>query len=120
MISRAPGQGEGHTSGVPLNILAAIAVKKVMEREHLKGTIRLCPGVAEELVGTKAYFVRAGMFKDVDVCLFTHVGADLGTSWGPTTSNGLVSIEYMFNGESAHAAGAPWRGKSALDAVEHM
>jgi aminobenzoyl-glutamate utilization protein B len=77
MIAGAPGHGEGHNSGVPLNILAAIAVKKVMERENLKGTIRLWPGVAEELVGTKAYFVRAGMFKDVDVCLFTHVAADL-------------------------------------------
>ncbi len=121
MIEGAPGHGEGHNSGVPLNILAALAVKKVMEREHLQGTLRLWPGVAEELVGTKAYYVRAGMFKDVDVCLFTHVAANLGVSWGPSLNqNGLVSIEYMFKGESAHAAGAPWRGKSALDAVELM
>jgi aminobenzoyl-glutamate utilization protein B len=41
-------------------------------------------------------------------------------SSGPTTQNGLVSVEYLFKGESAHAAGAPWRGKSALDAVELM
>ena len=54
MIEGAPGHGEGHNSGVPLNILAALAVKQVMEREHLKGTIKLWPGVAEELVGTKA------------------------------------------------------------------
>ena len=121
MIEGAPGHGEGHNSGVPLNIIAALAVKKVMEREHLKGTIRLWPGVAEELVGTKAYYVRAGMFKDVDVCLFTHVATNFGVSWGPATNqNGLVSVEYMFKGESAHAAGAPWRGKSALDAVELM
>jgi len=120
MIEGAPGHGEGHNSGVPLNILAALAVKKVMEREHLHGTIRLWPGVAEELVGTKAYYVRAGMFKDVDICLFTHVANNLGVSYGPSSSNGLVSVEYMFKGESAHAAGAPWRGKSALDAVELM
>src|SRR5215469_13777894 len=81
MIEGAPGHGEGHNSGVPLNIIAALAVKKVMEREHLAGTIRLWPGVAEELVGTKAYFVRAGLFKDVDVCLFTHVAAGFGVSW---------------------------------------
>ena len=31
-----------------------------------------------------------------------------------------MSVEYTFKGESAHAAGAPWRGKSALDAVELM
>ena len=120
MIEGAPGHGEGHNSGLPLNILAAIAVKQTMEREHLKGTIRLWPGVAEELVGTKAYYVRDGMFKDVDVVLFTHVGNNLNVSSGPTTQNGLISVEYLFKGESAHAAGAPWRGKSALDAVELM
>jgi len=121
LIEGAPGHGEGHNSGVPLNIAAAIAVKKIMEREHIKGTLRLWPGVAEELVGTKAYFIRAGMFKDVDVALFTHVAADFGVSWGGSlNTNGLVSVEYLFKGESAHAAGAPWRGRSALDAVELM
>src|SRR5208283_2204718 len=84
IVEGAPGHGEGHNSGVPLNIIAALAVKKVMEREHLQGTIRLWPGVAEELVGTKAYYVRAGMFKDVDICLFTHVAANFGVSWGPS------------------------------------
>jgi aminobenzoyl-glutamate utilization protein B len=121
MIEGAPGHGEGHNSGVPLNILAALAVKKVMEREHLQGTLQLWPGVAEELVGTKAYYVRAGLFKNVDVVLFTHVANNMAVSWGPSLNqNGLVSIEYLFKGESAHAAGAPWRGKSALDAVELM
>src|SRR5689334_8301380 len=120
LIEGAPGHGEGHNSGVPLNILAALAVKKVMEREHLKGTIQLWPGVAEEELGSKAFFVQAGVFKNVDVCLFTHVAANLGVSYGPAGGNGLVSVEYMFQGESAHAAGAPWRGRSALDAVELM
>jgi aminobenzoyl-glutamate utilization protein B len=121
LIQGAPGHGEGHNSGVPLNIVAALAVKKVMEREHLKGTIRLWPGVAEEEVATKAYYVRAGMFKDVDVVLFCHVANNLGVSYGPSLNqNGLVSVEYLFQGESAHAAGAPWRGRSALDAVELM
>src|SRR4030088_3074945 len=96
MIEGAPGHGEGHNSGVPLNIVAALAVKKVMEREHLKGTIRLWPGVAEEEVGTKAYFIQAGIFKDVDIVLFTHVAANLAVSWGQTPGNGLVSVEYMF------------------------
>src|SRR5215831_5478873 len=56
IIEGAPGHGEGHNSGMPLNILAALAVKKIMERERLPGTIQLWPGVAEELLGTKAYF----------------------------------------------------------------
>src|SRR2546426_4968525 len=120
LIEGAPGHGEGHNSGVPLNITAALAVKKIMEREHLPGTIRLWPGVAEELLGSKAYFVRAGAFKDVDVALFTHVGENMTVTWGDGSQNGLVSVEYTFKGESAHAAGAPWRGRSALDAVELM
>jgi aminobenzoyl-glutamate utilization protein B len=120
MIEGAPGHGEGHNSGMPLNIVAALAVKELMQREHLSGTIRIWPGVAEEDLGTKAYYVRAGVFKDVDVVLFCHVGSNLAVTIGPTTSDGLVSVEYMFKGESAHAAAAPWRGRSALDAVELM
>src|SRR6202050_3747991 len=116
LIEGAPGHGEGHNSGMPLNIIAALAVKKVMEREHLKGTIKLWPGVAEEEVGTKAYYVRAGVFKDVDIVLFCHVANNLSVSYGPAPNqNGLVSVEYLYKGESGHAAGAPWRGKIGRD-----
>ena len=120
LVEGAPGHGEGHNSGVPLNITAAIAVKRQMQRAKLPGTIKVWPGVAEELVAGKAFFVRAGVFKDVDVVLFTHVGNNLHTSWGQSPATGLVSVEYTFRGESAHAAGAPWQGRSALDAVELM
>jgi aminobenzoyl-glutamate utilization protein B len=120
MIEGAPGHGEGHNSGTPLNILAAVAVKRVMERDKLPGTIMIWPGIAEEQLGTKAYYVRAGLFKDVDVVLYNHVGSNLSTSWGDGGGNGMVSVEYTFEGETAHSAGAPWRGRSALDAVELM
>src|SRR5262249_10097282 len=120
IIEGAPGHGEGHNSGVPLNITAALVVKKIMEREHLPGTLKLWPGVAAELVGAKAYFIRAGLFRDVDVSLFAHVGNNLGVGWGAGFGTGLVSVEYSFKGESAHAAAQPWRGRSALDAVELM
>jgi aminobenzoyl-glutamate utilization protein B len=120
LVPGAPGHGEGHNTGQPVNITAALAVKKIMEREKLPGTIRIWPGVAEELVGAKAYFVRAGLFKDVDAVLFSHVDRNLSVSWGDRSGTGLVSVQYSFKGESAHAAGAPWRGRSALDAVELM
>jgi aminobenzoyl-glutamate utilization protein B len=120
IIEGAPGHGEGHNSGTPLNIIAAIAVKKVMEREKLPGTIMIWPGIAEEQLGAKAYYVRAGVFKDVDAVLYNHIGANLQTRWGDGGSNGLVSVRYDFEGETAHSAGAPWRGRSALDAVELM
>ena len=120
VVPGAPGHGEGHNSGVPLNIVAALAVKKIMEREHLPGTLKLWPGVAEEVVGAKAFFVRAGLFADVDVSLFTHVGSNLNTGWGAGAQTGLQSVEYTFKGEPAHSATNPWRGRSALDAVELM
>ncbi len=120
IIPGAPGHGEGHNSGQAVNIVAALAVKNAMIRNHLSGTIKIWPGVAEELLGSKAYYVRDGYFKGVDAVLFAHVGDNLGTSYGGYSTNGLVSVQYNFHGESAHSAAAPWRGRSALDAVELM
>ncbi|MEQ9592923.1 MAG: amidohydrolase, partial [Cyclobacteriaceae bacterium] len=120
IVEGAPGHGEGHNAGIPLNIAAALAVKDIMERENLSGTLLLWPGIAEELVGTKAYYTRDGYFDNVDICLFTHVGNNLGVTYGAASGTGLISVEYTFEGESAHSAGAPWRGRSAADAVELM
>lgn len=120
IIAGAPGHGEGHNSGMPLNIAAALVVKDIMQREHIPGTLVLWPGVAEEQMAGKAFLVRDGVFKDVDVTLFTHVGNALAVSWGQSGSNALISAIFKFKGQSAHAAGAPWRGRSALDAVMLM
>ena len=120
MIEGAPGHGEGHNSGQAVNITAALAVKDIMQREGIKGTIVLWPGVAEELVATKAWFARDGRFKGVDAVLFTHVSDNLNVSWGRPRGTGLVSVEYTFEGVAAHGAGDPWKGRSALDAVELM
>lgn len=120
IVEGAPGHGEGHNAGLPLVILSALEVRKIMEREKLPGTLVIWPGVAEELLASKAWYVRDGYFKDVDACIFTHVGNNLSVTWGDAGNNGLVSVEFTFEGNSAHSAGAPWRGKSALDAVELM
>jgi aminobenzoyl-glutamate utilization protein B len=120
LVPGAPGHGEGHNSGQALNVVSALAVKEIMEKEHIAGTLMLWPGVAEELVAGKAYMVRDGVFKGVDATIFTHVGDNLTTTWGQPSGTGNVSVKYSFHGEAAHAAGAPWRGKSALDAVELM
>jgi len=120
IVEGAPGHGEGHNSGSPLNIIAVLEVKKIMEREGLSGTLIVWPGVAEELVGTKAFYTRDGYFDDVDMAIFTHVSSNLTTSYGQARGTGLISVEYTFEGEAAHGAGAPWRGRSAADAVELM
>ncbi|HVQ30413.1 MAG TPA: amidohydrolase [Vicinamibacteria bacterium] len=119
LIDGAPGHGEGHNSGQAVNVVAALVLKQIMEQQKIPGTLRLYPGIAEELLATKAYFVRAGLFKDVDIVLGAHVGSDLATSWGQW-GTGLVSVQYAFHGKAAHAAGAPWSGRSALDGVELM
>jgi aminobenzoyl-glutamate utilization protein B len=120
IVTGAPGHGEGHNSGVPLNILAALAVKDIMTREKMPGTIMLWPGVAEEQLGSKAFLVRAGVFNGVDANLFAHVSDEFGISWGDESALALISALFKFKGQSAHAAGAPWRGRSALDAVMNM
>ena len=120
MIEGAPGHGEGHNSGQALNITAALAVKEIMERDGLSGTIVLWPGIAEELVATKAWFARDGRYDDVDAVLFTHVSDNMKTGWGRPKGTGLISVEYSFDGVAAHGAGDPWKGRSALDAVELM
>ena len=96
LVDGAPGHGEGHNSGMPLQIVAALAIKAVMEKNHMKGRLLLWPGIAEELLGGKAYYVRAGLFKDVDACIFAHVANSFSTSWGLAGNNGMVSVEYTF------------------------
>ena len=120
MVSGGPGHGEGHNAGQAVNIVASIVVKQLMQRDKINGTLLLWPGIAEEQMAGKAFLVRSGLFKNTDVTLFTHVGNDLGVSWGASGSSALLSAEFRFRGSSAHAAGAPWSGKSALDAVMLM
>jgi aminobenzoyl-glutamate utilization protein B len=119
-VEGAPGHGEGHNSGQAVNIVGALVAKEIMIRERIPGTLVLWPGIAEEQMAGKAFLVREGLFRDADVALFTHVGSDLGVQWGQSGSTALVSAIFKFQGTSAHAAGAPWRGRSALDAAMLM
>ncbi len=119
LIPGGPGHGEGHNSAPAVDITAAIAIKRVMERHGLQGTIKVIPGVAEELVASRTYMVNAGVFEGMDIMLSTHVGRGFSTAWG-VRGSGLVSTQFTFFGKSAHGAGSPWAGRSALDAVELM
>jgi aminobenzoyl-glutamate utilization protein B len=119
LIPGGPGHGEGHNSAPAVDVVAAIATKRVMQRHDLPGEIRVIPGVAEELVASRTYMVNAGMFRDLDAMLSTHVSNDFATAWG-ISGSGLVSTQFTFHGRSAHSAGSPWAGRSALDAVELM
>ena len=120
MVEGAPGHGEGHNSGIPVIITAALTLQEQMQKNKLGGTLVVWPGIAEELVASKAWYVRDGYFDKIDLCIFTHVSSNLSVSYGQSTGTGLISVEYTFEGEAAHSAGSPWRGRSALDAAELM
>jgi aminobenzoyl-glutamate utilization protein B len=119
LIPGGPGHGEGHNSAAAVDVVAAIATKRVMERHGLTGTLKVIPGVAEELVASRNYMVRAGLFDDMDVMLSTHISNRMSTGYG-ISGSGLVSTMFTFHGRSAHSAGSPWSGRSALDAAELM
>src|SRR5690242_13592823 len=117
-----PGQESGHACGHNLfgsgSVAAAIAVKKWLEETGTHGQIRLYGTPAEEGGGGKSYMVRAGLFKDVDVTLYWHPGDANNASQDKNLAN--ISAKFRFHGTPAHAAAAPDRGRSALDAVEAM
>ena len=116
------GQAGGHACGHHLfgtaSTAAAIAVKNYLNKSKKKGTVRLYGTPAEEGGSGKVYMVRAGLFDDVDIVLDWH--ASDRNAANPGTSMANRSAKFRFHGYSAHAAGAPEKGRSALDGVEAM
>ncbi len=116
------GKPRGHACGHHLfgtgSTAAAIATKRWMEATGQGGEIRLFGTPAEEGGAGKVYMVRAGLFDDVDVMLHWHPSGRNDAGARSTLSN--KSAKFRFTGISAHAAGAPERGRSALDGVEAM
>ena len=118
LIDNGPGHGCGHNLFGTASTAAAIAVKDWLAKSKCPGTIRLYGTPAEEGGSGKVYFVRAGLFDDVDAALHWHPRDKNDAS--PSKSFANRSAKFRFYGQSAHAAGAPERGRSALDAVEAM
>ena len=116
--SKDAGHACGHHLFGTGSTAAAIAVKEWLTRSGKSGTVRLYGSPAEEGGAGKVYLVRAALFKDVDVALHWHAGAANDASADGSLAN--KSAKFRFHGISAHAAGAPERGRSALDGVEAM
>ena len=85
MVEGAPGHGEGHNSGIPVIITAALTLQEQMKSNDMVGTLVVWPGIAEELVASKAWYVRDGYFDKIDMCIFTHVSSNLSVSYGQAT-----------------------------------
>ena len=114
--------GAGHACGHHLfgaaSAWAAVAIKEWIVENDINGTIRFYGTPAEEGGSGKVYMVREGLFEDVDIVLHWH--PDDVNSANSRTSNSNKSGKFRFKGISAHAAGAPELGRSALDGVEAM
>jgi aminobenzoyl-glutamate utilization protein B len=118
VVSGAPGHGCGHNLLGSGAALAAVAVKDYMAEHHVAGTLRYYGTPAEEGGSGKIYMVRAGLFKDVDVVLHWHPADRNSVNNGGALA--VTSARFTFHGVAAHAAMAPDRGRSALDAVMLM
>ena len=114
--------GAGHACGHHLfgaaSAWAAVAIKEWLVTNNVKGTIRFYGTPAEEGGSGKVYMVREGLFDDVDTVFHWH--PDDNNSANSRTSNSNKSARFTFKGISAHAAGSPEQGRSALDGVEAM
>lgn len=118
IANKKGGHACGHHLFGTASTAAAIAIKKYLTKTNTKGTIRLYGTPAEEGGSGKVYMVRAGLFDDVDIVLDWHASDKNAAS--PATSMANRSAKFRFYGYSAHAAGAPEKARSSLDAVEAM
>ena len=118
VVAGAAGHGCGHNLLGSGAALAAVALKEYMERNHVAGTLRYYGTPAEEGGDGKVYMIRAGLFRDVDAVLQWHPASENAVSNGGMLA--ITSAKFLFHGVAAHAAMAPDRGRSALDAVMLM
>lgn len=112
------GHACGHHLFGTASAAAAIALKNYLIAENKPGIVKYYGCPAEEGGSGKVYMTRAGLFDDVDVALHWHADSKNSASIRPALAN--KSAKFRFYGVSAHAAGAPEKGRSSLDAVEAM
>ncbi|HEY9236472.1 MAG TPA: amidohydrolase [Phenylobacterium sp.] len=118
VAGRDAGHGCGHNLFGAASTAAAVALKTWMVQNKVQGEVRVYGTPAEEGGSGKVYMVRDGLFDDVDITLHWHPGNTNSANQGTSMAN--ISGKFRFYGQSSHAAGAPWAGRSALDGVEIM
>ena len=118
VVENGAGHGCGHNLFGTASMAAAVAIKEWLVANRRAGTVRFYGTPAEEGGSGKVYMVRAGLFSDVDTVIAWHPGDRNQVSADTSLAN--ITGKFRFRGVSAHAAGAPERGRSALDGVESM
>lgn len=120
---RAPkegtGQGCGHSLMTPACGAAAVALKEAMAAEKLPGTVKFFACPAEEIVEGKMHMARDGVFDSLDCCIAWHP-QPIPLQVRENIQNSMTNMKVEFFGTTAHAAAAPEKGRSALDACELM
>lgn len=116
LASDAGGHGCGHNLFGAGSLGAAIAVKELIEQGKLKGTIKFFGTPSEEKFFGKIWMVKEGLWNDVDVNISWHPSAKIEAD--VQSSLALIDFKVEFFGQAAHAAGDPWNGRSASDALE--
>jgi aminobenzoyl-glutamate utilization protein B len=119
VVAGAPGHGCGHNLMASAATAAAIAVKQAIEKHELTGTIKLFGSPAEEILVSRPFMVRAGLFEGVDAVINNHTSSGFSTDYG-VAGSAMYSVVFSFQGKTAHSGSTPWSGRSALDAVEIM
>ncbi len=118
VVEGGAGHGCGHNLLGVGALGAAVALARELAARKLPGTVRYYGCPAEENLSGKAFMARDGVFDDCDACLTWHPGATNRVSTNSSLANNACNI--TFRGQSAHAAGNPFEGRSALDAVQLM
>ncbi|MBW1962062.1 MAG: amidohydrolase [Deltaproteobacteria bacterium] len=119
VVPGAPGHGCGHNTMAAMQLLAVISLQQVMLKEGLNGTLKFFGSPAEEMLVSRPYMVRAGLFKDVEAVIDCHAWDEFSVAYGMEGA-GLYSFVVHFKGQTAHSGSTPWKGRSATDAVELM
>lgn len=114
VVEGAPGHGCGHCILGTAEVMAAIALTRVMDEENIKGTVKVFGSPAEELCVGKPFMARAGLYKGVDAFLDWHPWSYNKAHYD--TCGAYFNVKYHFKGKNSHG-NSPWQGRSALDAA---
>jgi len=118
LVEGGSGHGCGHNVFGVGSVAGGVAISKWLAATGHEGTVVVYGTPAEEGGGGKVYMARDGVFKDADVVFDWHPASTQGVSTGLGTA--MTMVDFRFYGKTAHAAGAPWKGRSALDGVEAL
>ena len=117
LVAGAPGHGCGHNTMGALQVLTVTALKSIMEKYQLNGTLKYFGSPAEEMLVSRPFMIRAGVFEGVDVVIDCHSSDNFKVQYG-MEGLGMYSFTVAYRGKTTHSGASPWLGRSAADAVE--